>query len=99
MNKTVIRKIIDEYEGNDLAGYIVSELEEIKHIEREKMDIQQAILKEKNEGAERVKKLNNRMSELQRKCKHWSSTIYGDPSGYGGSDSFYKCDQCGSVWT
>lgn len=45
---------------------------------------------------DRLKELDARLAEIQKHCAHDKFTYHGDPAG--GSDSFYKCDDCGKYF-
>lgn len=95
-SKEVIKRMIDEFQGEDLAEYLSSELEEIRKVRVGRTDIERR-LKELAEAYKiKCDLMKEQLAQLRLRCKHWDFSFHGDPSG--GNDSFHRCEVCGKEW-
>ena len=63
MKADVLKRIIDAYKGDDLAGHLASELALIESIHKRRM-----IIRDDYRRAE--EEIDGKLSDLQRDCKH-----------------------------
>lgn len=92
--KEVFERLIKEYQGEDLAGYLTDSIRDINCIRNTLHSIsctRQRLLKEYEEALQELKK--DELS-IQKHCLHYSTTYFGDPAG--GNDSWTQCDICGA---
>lgn len=67
---------------------------EIREIERIRDTIRRRYAAAKQQYSEEIAAIDAHVSDMHARCKHWSKTYHGDPSG--GSDSHTTCDICGA---
>lgn len=93
ISKDLIKQIVDEYKGNDIAEHIHTQLKLVEDIQKTIRTVNQDIDKEntRHEGA--IKLCKERLKSCRNQCQHWTRTYHPDPSG--NSDSFYECNICG----
>lgn len=96
--KKVIKKIIEEWKGDDdgLAEYLSNEFDSVRKIPGFISVCEGMIREEEISSKKRVEGYREKIKKAQGECKHWDFTYYGDPSG--GNDSFHECTICGKQW-
>lgn len=92
MKKETLERLIREYQGGDLAGYIAAVIEEERLLTKRMRSLQQELRDEDTRHEAEKKRLNQYKLNIQAECPHHEQTWHGDPSG--GSDSYYDCDLC-----
>ncbi len=97
MTKTILKKLIDEFQGDDLAGYIATELKSIEFVKTTVAKIKVAKYRAKDNYNEEIRKLEADLANAQKNCRHLSSTYHGDPAGRS-SGSYTQCDFCDKQW-
>jgi hypothetical protein len=93
ISKELIKQIVDEYKGNDIAGHLHSQLKLVEEIQSGIRATNKLLQDEQNKYEKVVKDLKTNIKDYQKKCQHWTRTYHPDPSG--NSDSFYECNICG----
>lgn len=92
MKKETMTRLINEYQGEDLGGYLYQAIEHDKALLKEARNIKsmQAEAETKHKGE--LKHLRDKWCDLQSRCPHHETTFYPDPSG--NNDSKTVCDVC-----
>lgn len=93
ISKDMIKTIVDDYQGEDIAEHLHSKLKLIEDIRAGIKLCGGLINSETAKYDLRIKELRVCIRDWQKKCEHWSKTYHPDPSG--NNDSFYECNVCG----
>jgi hypothetical protein len=93
ISKELIKQIVDEYKGNDIADHLHTQLKLVEEIQSGIRVVNKTLQDVQNNYEKTVKDLKTNIKNYQNKCKHWTRTYNPDPSG--NNDSFYECNICG----
>jgi len=93
ISKELIKQIVDEYKGNDIAEYLHAQLKLVEDIKSGIAATNKLMQTEQMNYDKKIKDLKATIKEWQKKCQHWTRTYHPDPSG--NNDSFYECNICG----
>jgi hypothetical protein len=93
MHKETIARLIKEYSGEDLAGYLSKAIDDDKRIRIEASNFKKMELEEVNRHAAELERLHGKWVDLTKRCSHHETTYYPDASG--NNDSETLCDICG----
>jgi len=96
MNKETLAELICNYQGNDLAGFLFSALEQDKSLRIKAQSLKLEEATENEQHKLKLEQIRKKWSELINLCAHYESTFHGDPGG--GHDSKTVCDICGKSW-
>lgn len=93
MEKEFFRKLIAEYQGNDLAGHLAEALlaQDKLHLWFQSLRRRERELAEAHRNA--LQMLRKELEQIQKECSHWSTVHHTDPSG--NNDSYTRCTICG----
>jgi hypothetical protein len=93
ISKELIKQIVDEHKGNDIAEYLHAQLKLVEEIKCGISATNKLTYNEKTNYEKKIKDLKDNIKDWQKKCQHWTRTYHPDPSG--NNDSYYSCDICG----
>ena len=95
MQKKNLNKLINEYDGDDLATYITDTLDKEKFVKQERSKYQKGISDAELEYKKTRIRLGEKLGKVQADCPHLETIYYGDAAG--GSSSSTECDWCGAT--
>ena len=93
ITKELIKQIVDEYKGFDLAEHLSTQLKLMEDIRKGIKIIHQDMDRENLRHEAAIRAYKEKLKAYREQCNHWTRTYYADPSG--NNDSFYECDICG----
>jgi len=93
MTKETLAKLIDSYQGTDLAAFIFSELELTKSLTGEATILRQLEIDENTRHTTELERINGKWRFLRGRCPHHECTCFEDAVG---SNSETLCDLCGA---
>lgn len=92
MKPETIKRLVDEYQGEDLSRTLYNAIKSSDEIEKSRKFLYR---KKSDILSEREKELNeveDSIQELQERCPHYEITYFPDASG--NNDSSSRCDTC-----
>lgn len=79
--------------GKDETDWIAEQLDEVRRIGADISADGEVRRRIAEEARQRTAEADKKLAAIHKRCRHWTITRHGDPSG--GSDSYYECDICG----
>lgn len=97
LKKETLHKLIERYEGDDLAAFLSGEITHDRHLRKDIKAVDKLIHEAKENCRETCLALETKRTSIQANCPHHESTFHADPAG-DTSESFHKCDLCQLEW-
>lgn len=92
ISKSVLKQLIDDYRGGDLAEYLSTKLNSLNEIKAKLLLVYEKMDEEVSKHGNAMRELNSQLSQIQDRCPHLHRTFYGDVSG--SNDPYHECDLC-----
>lgn len=93
MKKQVLERLIKDYKGDDLAGYVAGLVNEEERITKAMQLWHQECRRAEEKSKKEQERLRKSLQEIRTACPHHERVYFGDPSG--GNGSFWECSLCG----
>ena len=93
MKPETIQRLIEEYEGEDLASYLAEQIVEKQATVERLANWKACRARMMEEQSEHRSNSDRWLRAIRADCKHHETIYHRDASG--GNDSYYECRTCG----